>query len=158
MKHVVIRGKYYERIPCGEHDFLENNKDGKPCKNCGAKHGEYHRNSCEAEMCPAKDECEICTEQHNCAGQMCGCNLVRYVNPLIEQLVEVTETPDLEDIRKKLKNIMGTTQVLAIAFENKSAFSFTNEQNVCSTFYSLYEQISQIVDELDQVIRAEITR
>ena len=70
MAKVKINGALYDRIPCGNDDFLEYNKDGKPCKDCGAAVGEYHSQYCEAEMCPARSVCDLAV---SCGGQLCAC-------------------------------------------------------------------------------------
>jgi hypothetical protein len=73
MSIVKIKGKNYKRIPCGVNDFLPYNRDGKPCKDCGAKVGEYHYPYCEAEQCPRVNECEMALKKRECGGQLCGC-------------------------------------------------------------------------------------
>ena len=73
MSRVEIRGKLYKRIPCGENDYFPYNQDRKQCKDCGVNIGEYHIEYCEAEMCPAREDCHIYKDTHYCLGQLCGC-------------------------------------------------------------------------------------
>lgn len=76
---IKIKGKLYNRIPCGENDFLPYNTDGKPCKDCGAQIGEYHAPYCEAEKCPIVDSCDyLISDKFKCSGQLCGCEFVSY--------------------------------------------------------------------------------
>lgn len=80
MTKIRIDGKLYNRIPCGENDLLPYNKDGKPCKDCGVKVGEYHLPYCEAEMCPIIDTCPNRKQgKYICGGQLCGCEYVSYI-------------------------------------------------------------------------------
>lgn len=75
MKKVSIKGQIYNRIPCGNNDHLDyNKKDGTSCKDCGVNIGEYHKPHCEAEQCPAINNCEIVKAGY-CGGQLCGCEL-----------------------------------------------------------------------------------
>lgn len=71
MGKVRINGKEYDRIPCGENDFIQYNLDGTPCKDCGVNVGEDHAPYCEAEKCPIVNTCENVPAK--CGGQLCGC-------------------------------------------------------------------------------------
>ena len=159
MDFVEIRGKRYERIPCGEHDFLEYNKDGKACKDCGVEAGKHHKEGCEAEMCPAREKCEIFYELHHCAGQLCGCELQpKYLDEACENNNETqakagnSELTNLEQIRLKLDNLMGMIQVCASAFDHSDSFAFMNERDVSGAFYTILDQISHIEEDMNYLI------
>lgn len=164
MKFIEINGKCYERIPCGENDFLEYNKDRNPCKDCGVKAGDYHQIGCEAEICPAKEDCEIYTGSNKCAGQLCGCELSpKYVDEDPTGSDEISSTAenstvisDLENVRIELENVIGMLQVCAIAFDYENALSCINERDLSGTFYSLQDQISRITEEVSEIISGEI--
>jgi hypothetical protein len=74
--HVKIDKGIYKRIPCGEREWVLENK--LYCPDCGAPHGNSHFVGCDAEICP------------KCKGQLilCGCDILGLVKVINSQRID----------------------------------------------------------------------